>query len=326
MLIISLLFSVNIYAQQAETLDVQNDNLEKLDLSQEKAFSQSAREKLLGIASKFDTDKTENLSDFAFQNEDIDLKELNFKQSQNLSLFKDLNLNANYSKQNNKNLETAADFQLEYALNPKTFIRAGYSVSNEEWNQLKSSKSLADNNDSDDQDSEDSLNPGSETEAANFTNVYQNELESSHRMGLAYKTNERLTISADYIENNEFGSYYDEIWDLAGDSTVVGLKYSYPEGAFISARYQVDNGDDATQKITGVDFAFNNLATFSASYKLLNPEELEDNLFKQKTAWDLGLGLNLTEDYGLALGYELIETKDQPESEKKIKASFEINF
>jgi nucleoside diphosphate kinase len=94
----------------------------------------------------------------------------------------------------------------------------------------------------------------------------------------------------------------------------------------IRASYQIDLNDELIQRITGVELDFNNLATFSASYKLLDPENIESTL-KSQTAWDLGLGVTLNENYGLNLGYELIETEDESEeSERNISASFEINF
>jgi hypothetical protein len=151
-------------------------------------------------------------------------------------------------------------------------------------------------------------------------------LESSRSLGVAYRSNDRVTLSADFIDNNEFGSYYDKNWELAGDSTVFGVEYSYPEGSSIRARYQVDTADDITQRITGLDFDFNNLATFSASYKLLDLNQLANDLNQQKTAWDLGLGVNISEDYGLNLGYERIEAEGEEEAEQKVRASFEINF
>lgn len=337
-----LLFSVNIFAQEAETLNTKAEDLKATDLSQEKSFSQSAREELLGIASQYDSEEDldrleiENFS-FTAENEIND--------SQKLNLLSDLNLNANYSKNKGEELETAADFQLEYALNSRTLIRAGYSLMNEEgWNlkrannaELKEDPNTNSNSDSleepadpnqdsiADQNNIDTLNRKASN--SDIKRVYQNDLDTSTSLGLAYKTNKRMTVSADFIENNEFGSYYDDNWEIAGDSTVFGLEYNYPEGSTIRARYQVDTAEAGTQKITGIDFAFNNLATFSASYKLLNLNELEDTLSEEKTAWDLGLGFNLSDSYGLNLGYELIESENQKEEpERKIKASFEIDF
>lgn len=342
-IILILLFSFNIYAQESQKLNVDEEtNLEDLDLSQEKNFSQSAREELLGIASQFDSAEDQDIDQLTFDNDDFSLTDTTFNNSQHLNILTDLNLDANYSKNDDKRLETKADFQLEYALNSRTLIRAGYSLLNEEWwdvqnasaaaseNEEISGDSIADENTNIGQEgTDDDFKADNDNPAAvnnNVRKVYQNELESSRSLGVAYKSNDRVTLSADFIDNNQFGTYYDEDWERAGDSTVFGVEYSYPEGSSIRASYQVDTADDITQRITGLDFAFNNLATFSASYKLLDLNQLTTDLNQQKTVWDLGLGVNISEDYGLALGYELIEGEDEEEAERKISASFEINF
>lgn len=331
LIIILIIFSLNISAAEPTSLDLKNDNL-AADSEQNKTFSDSARQELLGIASQFDQQKNSKLdiSNFDFQSQNLELPLINLNRKQKLNLSQNFKLNANYQQKDAKKIETAADFQLEYALNPRTSIRAGYAVSNQEWWNLRLPETKTGDSETEldhDQGQNNDSGVGEESNLnSSFDKVYQNEIESSHSLGLAYKTSDRLEVSADYIENNDFGSYYDQSWDLVGNSQVFGLKYSYPKGSSISARYQVDQGDDATQQVTGVDLTFNNLATFSAAYKLLDFEEIENDLFQQKTAWDLGLGVQLNEDYGLALGYEIIETEDQKESEKKFKASFEINF
>jgi len=342
-IIFILLFSFNIYAQENQKLNVDEEtNLEDLDLSQEKSFSQSAREELLGIASQFDSEEDQNIDQLTFENGTFSLTETTLNNSQHLNILTDLNFDASYSQSEAKKLETKADFQLEYALNSRTLIRAGYSLLNEEWWDVQnastavsesgeiSANSLDDENttinleETNDNFKVDNNNPAAVNN--NVRKVYQNELESSRSLGVAYKSNDRVTLSADFIDNNQFGNYYDKDWEGAGDSTVFGVEYSYPEGSSIRARYQVDTADDITQRITGVDFAFNNLATFSASYKLLDLNQLTNDLNQQKTAWDLGLEVNISENYGLALGYELIEGEDEEEAEQKIRASFEVNF
>lgn len=342
-IIFILLFSVNVYAQESQKLNVDEEtNLEDLDLSQEKSFSQSAREELLGIASQFDSKEDQDLDQLTFDNDDFSLADTTFNNSQQLNILTDLNLAANYSQKDDKRLETKADFQLEYALNSRTLIRAGYSLLNEEWWDVQNASAAASGNGENSSDSfgdentiisqddinhdikADNNNPAAVNN--NVRKVYQNDLESSHSLGVAYKSNDRVTLSADFIDNNQFENYYDEDWERAGDSTVFGVEYSYPEGSSIRARYQVDTAEDITQRITGIDFAFNNLATFSASYKLLDLNQLTNDLNQQKTAWDLGLGVNISEDYGLALGYELIEGEDEEEAEQKFRASFEVNF
>ena len=334
LIIILVIFSFSVYAQEEQNLNTEDTELETLNLSQEKSFSQSARDELLGIASQFDSEEEQGLTELNFQNDELGLTETTLNNSQHLNLLRDLNFDASYSQQEDQRLETSADFQLEYALNSRTFIRAGYSLLNEEWWDVERNNSAEpDTNNEDQADDSQQESEEADSESSDFASadnsirrVYQNETESSSSLGVAYQSSDRVVLSADFIDNNRFGGYYDENWEIAGDSTIFGLEYNYPEGSSIRARYQIDTAEDVTQRITGLDFAFNNLATFSASYKLLDPNELENTLIQQQTAWDLGLGVSLNEDYGLALGYELIESENQEEAERKIKASFEINF
>jgi hypothetical protein len=338
LIVFLLLVSFNVFAQETDQLNTEETSLEDLNLSQEKNFSQSAREELLGIASQFDSEEDQEIDQLTFENNNFSLTESTLGNSQQLNILKDLTLNADYSKEEDEKLETTADFQLEYALNSRTLLRAGYSILNEEWWDVQSNTVSAEEPptaDSDDNKADivdntaEDLSPDNNNPAASNNNVrkvYQNELESSRSLGLAYRSNDRVTLSADFIDNNEFGSYYDEDWELAGDSTVFGVEYNYPAGSSIRARYQVDTADDITQRVTGLDFDFNNLATFSASYKLLDLNQLAADLSQQKTAWDLGLGVNISENYGLNLGYERIETEDEEGAEQKVRASFEINF
>lgn len=326
LLIISLmLFSFNVYAQENEKLTTEDSKSENLSLSQEKSFSDSAREELLGIASKFDSREEQNINDLNFELEDFSLAETTLDNSQHLNLIKDLNFAADYSQEEAEKLETAADFKLEYALNSNTSFRAGYSILNEEWWGIQNKADLmAAENLNEEELPEEKYDP----EDNNYQRVYQNESESSRSLGVAYKSSDRFTVSADFIDNKEFGSYYNQDLEISGDSAVLGLEYSYPEGSTIRASYQVERGENATHRITGLGFTFNNLATFSASYKLFDPSQIEDGSIQTQTAtaWDLDLGVNLNEGYGMALGYELIESEDKKEAERKIKASFEINF
>ena len=133
LLIISLmLFSFNVYAQENNELTADEDSSESLSLSQEKSFSDSAREELLGIASKFDTKEGQNIDDLNFELANFSLAETTLDNSQRLNLLKDLNFAADYSREESEKLETAADFKLEYDLNSNTSVRAGYSILNEE--------------------------------------------------------------------------------------------------------------------------------------------------------------------------------------------------
>jgi len=91
-IILILLISFNIYAQENQKLDVDEDTkLEELDLSQEKSFSQSAREELLGIASQFDSEEDQAIDQLSFENENFSLTETTLNNTQHLNTLTDLN-------------------------------------------------------------------------------------------------------------------------------------------------------------------------------------------------------------------------------------------
>ncbi|PTW03529.1 hypothetical protein C8C76_101170 [Halanaerobium saccharolyticum] len=321
--IILLIFSFNIYAQDADTTntDSETEDLESLDLSQEKSFSESAREELLGIASQYES--STDIDDIEIDNSSFNLTGNGSQQNPGLQLLSDLNLNTDYNQQIiDDEIISETQLKLEYAINSRALIRAGYSLANHEWWELQAVNPTA-------SDLESGQNTAINTDNILLTpegsnRVYREEQESRRSLGLAYQTSDRFTVSADFIENNNLDSFNNNS-DLNADSTVFGLEYNDPMGT-IRASYQIDLNDELTQRITGVELDFNNLATFSASYKLLNPEDLESTL-RSQTAWDLGLGVTFDENYGLNLGYELIEDdENEEESERNISASFEINF
>ena len=320
-LIIMMIFSTAAAAQDTTAAETEDENLESLDLSQEKSFSDSARAELLGIASQFESSTA--IEDIEIDGNSFNLTGTGTQENPGLQLLSDLNFNTDYEQRIiNDEIVSETQLQLEYTINSRALIRAGYSLANREWWEVQTVQAedvntITEENLSISSEQTNLLNSGSER-------VFREENESRRSLGLAYQTSDRLTVSADYIENNSLDSFnYDR--DINANTTVLGLQYNDPMGS-IRASYQVDLNDELTQRITGVELDFNNLATFSASYKLLDPEDLESTL-RSQTAWDLGLGVNLNENYGLNLGYELIENvEDEEESERNISASFEINF
>ena len=321
-LVLIMLFSLSAAAQEAETAEADSENLDTLDLSQQKSFSDSARQELLGIASQFES--STDIEDIEIDSSSFNLTGNGSRQNPGLQLLSDLNLNTDVNKSIiDDKIVNETQLQLEYTINSRALIRAGYSLANREWWEVQQAEALETENTEDQSLSINSEQLTTETNN-NFERVFKEENESSRSLGVAYQTNDRLKISADYIENNNLNTFNNDL-DLNTNSTVFGLEYADPMGT-IRASYQIDLNDELIQRITGVELDFNNLATFSASYKLLDPENIESTL-KSQTAWDLGLGVTLNENYGLNLGYELIETEDQSEENKKnISASFEINF
>lgn len=113
-LVFLLVFTFNVAAEDAVQLDQSmEENIEDLDLSQERGFSEEAREELMGIASQFD-------SQTGIDNIEIDSAVFNLTgngvdEVPGMRLLSDLFLNADYSqKMVDDKLQTETDLQLEY--------------------------------------------------------------------------------------------------------------------------------------------------------------------------------------------------------------------
>ncbi len=334
LLLIFTFTTITTFAQNDENTDTEQEvaaeeNLEDLDLSQEKGFSEEGRDQLLGIASQFDNQTA--VDDIDIDSESFSITGDGTASNPGMHLLQDLTLDADYSEAVvDSKLEKETGLQLEYAINSRALIRAGYTLANKEWwekQTLNTEESSSETSSIGSEENTQLLGENAELLSVNSNNsesVFIEEQDVRRSLGLAYRTSDQLTVSADYIENNEFDGYSGDN-EFQGNSTVFGLQYDDQMGS-IRAIYQLNLGEDVRQQITGVELDFNNLATFSASYKLLDPEEIESALSSQ-TAWDLGLGVNLNENYGLNLGYEIIEDEDEEtEPETNISASFEINF
>jgi len=333
-IILLLIFSFNVFAQQSEETvqseEVQTEeNLEENDLSQEeKGFSEEGRDQLLGIASQFDSQT--DVDQIEIDTDAFDLVGDGNALNPGLELLTDLSLDADYSESLvDDKLQKETDLKFEYEISSRALIRAGYTLANKEWWEKQTVS--AEGSDSESTEVEETAQNGElQNEDAELLSVnssetvFRQEEDIRRSLGLAYRTSDQFTVSADFIENNDFDGYSGD-QDYQGNSTVFGLQYDDSLGS-IRAIYQLNMGEDVRQQITGVELDFNNLATFSASYKLLDPEEIESALSSQ-TAWDLGLGVNLNENYGLNLGYEIInDENEETEPEQNISASFEINF
>ncbi len=141
------------------------------------------------------------------------------------------------------------------------------------------------------------------------------------QVGITIRPFDNLSFSADYRQEDIFNS-------SSQDYAILGLEYRDSLGN-LRASYQFDSLSESRQSISGLELDFLELATLSASYKLLDLDELENRL---QTEWDLGLDLNVSDFSSLSLGYQLIdsyseqETEDSENQESSISASFEIRF
>ena len=162
-------------------------------------------------------------------------------------------------------------------------------------------------------------------------NLQQNDAVRAHsapslttnpgQVGITIRPFDNLSFSADYRQEDIFSS-------SSRDYAILGLEYRDSLGN-LRASYQFDSFSENRQSISGLELDFLDLATLSASYKLLDLDELENRL---QAEWDLGLDLNVSDFSSLSLGYQLIdsysdqETEDSENQESSISASFEIRF
>lgn len=141
-------------------------------------------------------------------------------------------------------------------------------------------------------------------------------------VGLVYEPLDFLSLSAGLSKSDILNSE-------GPDSAALGLELSDQLGNF-RASYRVEEGQSLQQTTTGVELELMDFAMLSASYSLLDMDEIEDKL-EQQTGVDLGLDLNFTNFSSLSLGYQWQENLLQAEEidgdyESNIRASFTIDF
>jgi len=229
-------------------------------------------------------------------------------------------------------IEENTNISLQYWMNNRTLIRAEYDLASRKWwdvNEITLNDEDGTNGDNGDDDpvngSEDP--DGEDGDSGTRQEVtFNKETNEKSRLGISYKTSDRITITADYLDEGEDGP--------SDFSTALGVEYTDQSG-LLKYHYQIDfdEMDFSTIKKmeSGVEFGINDLAIFNASYQLLNPTLLEDQL--KESIWDFGLDLNLNDISSLSLGYQLksnpeqsIELNDKTEKESNIKAQLEIKF
>src|SRR5690554_2853074 len=237
-------------------------------------------------------------------------------------------VNADFRQEEKEDLsiEENTNISLQYWMNNRTLIRAEYDLASTRW--------WEDNKDGD--DTEDDINNiGQGIEDPERTDdsskqrqetIFNKETSERSRLGISYKTTDKITISADYIDGDQEG--------LSDFSTILGVEYADDSG-LIKYHYQIDFDEMDFSTIrkmaSGVEFGIRDQAIFNASYQLLKPEDLENQL--KGSVWDFGLDLNLTDITTLSLGYQftkpdddVLELNTQQEKESNIKAQFEIKF
>ena len=331
-----------------------------------KDFSQKAQKKLIDLAAHYGDNKN---IDYNFELkepvEPLSIEKSNIKNDDQINDLSfephpDMRINANYNENEIEDqTRIKTNFNLNYQVNSKTMIRAGYGLSSQKgWNlnsdNLKTvsentedesesnNDNTQDNNDSNDnsdtndetvsdineENSKDNTTDEEnriESEEVKKEPLFENTMNQQSSLGISYKTSDNMTVSADYIHNNEFKG-------TEGNSTILGVEYTDEEGK-LRAKYQINKSEEKKQTITGLELDLKELATINASYKLLDPQYIKNKLNKE-SVWDFGLDISLSEVSTFSIGYQVIDneiTDNQLDEnfdnkESNINASFQIEF
>ncbi|MFW6029332.1 MAG: hypothetical protein ACOCRO_03670 [Halanaerobiales bacterium] len=214
-------------------------------------------------------------------------------------------LQADFNREEeDQRFEEDSSISLKYWLNNRTMIRAEHGIERTEWWDIRDITL---------ENEENSIYPAEEL-------VYNEEKSESSRLGIDYRGNERLTFSADLI--NDLASYDKDY------STYFTIQYEDESGVI---RYinQNDFGDIKAH-INSIEFGYRDLATLHTSYKVVNPKRLEEKF--QESIWDIGLDFNLNDISSLSFGYQFKEGRnndfdnEQEDNESNINAQFEFEF
>ncbi len=288
-----------------------------------KAFSNDARKKLYDIADLYSSEDLFNLSLPQSENElesiNLKVKEDEEPDSIEFEPLPNVSVDADYDMmQEELKNELTTNINFVYQMDQRTLIRGGYGLQNiKSWDIEEIDLSGFDDTD-EGEDSNNNIN------ISDQELVFNKDQSQSSSIGISYKTGDKLTFSADYINNKVFEN-------LTDISTILGVEYIIDK-AKLRAKYQVDRADDGRQTTTGLEVDFKDQTTLSASYILFDPEKLENELIEESIL-DLGLDLSLNELSSVFVGYQLIDNQEtelteenKENKESNIKASFQIKF
>ena len=286
-------------------------------------FSEDARKKLRDLTGLFNSSESPDM--FLYKPEfKFSVEEMNFVDDleENILVINPVDraqFEASYfEERENMELETGTSLNLSYQMGRNMLLEAGYDQ--------ETQQKLIGNDEFSSKDDENI----SEFEGV-FDDYFLME-ESSHKtnLGISYWTSDRLMFSAEYTAEDPFANI------LLG-STVLGLEYEDDKGG-LRARYQIDQKEMERLMLTDLEIDLRDLATLSASYKQINPDEIADRIGKEST-WDFGVDLSLTELSSFSIGYQMINNPDSEEDEEEndvdegfldmnssIKAGLQIEF
>lgn len=290
--LLMLTFPVNIYAQETEVVNDKLNNsifyspdYNSIDINDYiislpenemdlKTFGSQYQSRLKELADRYGDNQT-NLLDIVFAEEEISNED---RDNENIinEIVSNVNVNLGYDQFNNRD---SAAVEVNYEVDSRTSVRAGYEFHNvnDEYNS----------------------NFDIENNYINGDNIILDENNVNSRLGISYQTTENIKIFADYV--------YNDILEQSGESTVFGLQYNNRDSQ-ISAEYSIINELQKQGSATGLSYQYEDLANFSASYRLLNSDDLTDRLKEEKT-WDFGVDFNLNEDSSFSIGLQVINAE-----------------
>jgi hypothetical protein len=319
--------SINVFAQESNTEDIYNSIFYSPDYN-----SIDINDYIFRLP-----EEDMRLINFNTKNQ-IKLRELaiRYGSTQDDLLNMVLTESANNYETNNLSFNPSTKVSINMGLNEEQTFDMGNNMTGVQFNYILDDNTL--------------INAGYEVENSYEYDREQNEMINSSnldsRFGIRYQTTDNIQLFGDYVYNN--------ILKETGRTTVFGLEYNNYE-SIISAEYRV--GDDITidgeavnSTQYGLTYRYSDLASFSASYKLLDKNLLED---LKDQEWDFGVGFNLNEQTSFQMGVQLYnqvnaeilnnddsenddESSDDSnetnnistdtENETKVEASFQIKF
>ncbi len=344
-----------LFSLEHEELELPTDDLQ--------GFSREGQEKLYDVASRFGSDDMDReafyerageLSHHSLNQEGLNLELGEGEEQDNYTIASRLSLSAEALDSDAEDGQRQADpnFNLNYSLSDSMTITAGLGKNTSpvfEQNEEEDAQELAEaeedidleparveedenkdeseagdepeSGEAEEPDEESSAEAENSLQPVDLRTVNQDEQETQiGNIGISYRPADNLALTADYEQRNLFSG-------RDSDSAVFGLEFDDQLGN-IRASYQIEDGEMLQQTTTGLQMEVMDFARLSASYSLLDFEELEDKL-KQQTSVDLGLDFNVTNFSTFSLGYQWQELPDGLEGdddESNIRASFTIDF
>jgi len=273
-----------------------------------RSFSAEGQEQLMDLAARYDIDYKSSGEINLKKIEGLNLRQESSSGSFKFDLLPGLFIQADYdSEEDYIQLGLASGLELEYYMNDDTLITANLTG----------------------RDLIDLINKGDIYIPDGGLDDDNEKLSVDYQggLGISYRSSANLILTADFLQRNFL---------FGGNNflTGIGLEYIDDEYGQLQARYFIDSDGGEMEAITDLELALRDLATFSATYKIINPDILYRDQLARGSQWDLGLNINLTDLSRLSFGYrqmseEPLENgfeRDISINRSNIEASFQIDF